>query len=121
MILHLLPRRTWEEVRSDEEYLPETFEADGFVHCSGDEDILLAVANRFYSAVDDELVVLTLDEGRLRSDVRWEAADPRPPPGVDPGTTFPHVYGPVELGAVADVRRLRRDSAGRFVGYEPIS
>ena len=108
-------------MRSDEEYLPETFEADGFVHAAATTTSSLAVANRFYTAVDDELVVLTLDEGRLRSEVRWEAADPGPPPGVDPGTTFPHVYGPVELAAVAEVRRLRRDAAGRFVGYEPIS
>jgi uncharacterized protein (DUF952 family) len=108
-------------VRDDETYLPGTFEADGFVHCSGDDDVLLAVANRFYTGVDDELVVLTLDEGRLAAEVRWEAPDPGPPPGVDAGTTFPHVYGPLELAAVVDVRGLRRDGIGGFVGYEPIS
>ena len=59
MILHLLPRREWEEVKGGEQYLPDTFAADGFVHCSADDDVLLAVANRFYTAVDDELVVLT--------------------------------------------------------------
>ena len=121
MILHLLPRRTWEEVRDAGTYLPETFEADGFVHCSSDDDVLLAVANRFYAAVDDELVVLTLDDGRLAAEVRWEAPEPAPPPGVDPGTRFPHVYGPLELAAVVEVRRLRRDGDGRFVGYEPIA
>jgi uncharacterized protein (DUF952 family) len=121
VILHLLPRRTWEEVRGDTTYLPESFEADGFVHCSGDDEVLLAVANRFYTTVDDEVAVLTLDEALLASEVRWEAADPGPPPGVDPGTMFPHVYGPLELAAVVDVRVLSRDGAGRFVGYEPTS
>jgi uncharacterized protein (DUF952 family) len=121
VILHLLPRRTWEEVRDHETYLPETFEADGFVHCSGDDDVLLAVANRFYSAGEDELVVLTVDEGRLAAKVRWEHPDPAPPPGVDPATRFPHVFGPLELAAVVHVRRLRRDRAGRFTGYEPIA
>jgi uncharacterized protein len=121
VILHLLPRRTWEEARDDGTYLPDTFEADGFVHCSGDDDVLLAVANRFYTAVDDELVVLTLDEGLLGSEIRWEDPEPAPPPGVDPGTRFPHVFGPLELAAVVDVRRLRRDGAGHFVGYEPMT
>jgi len=120
VILHLLPRRAWEEVKGDDLYLPDTFAADGFVHCSGDDDVLLAVANRFYAAVDNELVVLTLDEGLLSAEVRWEAADPAPPPGLDEATRFPHVLGPLELGAVADVRVLRRDAGGRFVGYEPI-
>ncbi len=120
MILHLLPRREWEEVKGGEQYLPDTFAADGFVHCSADDDVLLAVANRFYAAVDDELVVLTVDERLLGAEVRWESAEPGPPPGVDPATTFPHVYGPLELGAVTDVRLLRRDASGRFAGYEPI-
>jgi uncharacterized protein (DUF952 family) len=121
VILHLLPRRTWEEVRGDIAYVPESFEADGFVHCSGDDEVLLAVANRFYATVDHELAVLTLDEALVGSEVRWEAADPGPPPGVDPERTFPHVYGPLELAAVVEVRVLSRDRAGRFVGYEPIS
>ena len=121
MILHLLPRRTWEEVRGRETYLPETFESDGFVHCSADDDVLLAVANRFYTGVDSPLVVLTLDEGLLGSEVRWEDPDPAPPPGVDPGTKFPHVFGPLELAAVVDARALRRDGAGRFVGYESMA
>jgi hypothetical protein len=30
------------------------------------------------------------------------------------------VYGPLELGAVTDVRLLRRDASGGFAGYEPI-
>ncbi len=120
MILHLLPRREWEEVQGVEQYVPETFEADGFVHCSGDDEVLLAVANRYYTAVDDELVVLTVDERLLSAEVRWEAPDPGPPPGVDPATRFPHVYGPIDLRAVAGVRRLRRDEDGRFAGYEPM-
>jgi uncharacterized protein len=120
VILHLLPQREWEEVHGGTRYVPDTFEADGFVHCSGDDVVLLAVANRYYAAVDDELVVLTVDEKLLSADVRWEAADPGPPVGVDPATMFPHVYGPLELRAVVGVRRLRRDEDGCFAGYEPI-
>jgi uncharacterized protein (DUF952 family) len=120
VILHLLPRGEWEEVKDGEHYLPDTFAVDGFVHCSGDDDVMLAVANRYYAGVGDDLLVLTLDEDRLGADVRWEAPDPAPPPGVDPATRFPHVYGPIELDAVVRVRRLRRSPDGAFAGYEAI-
>jgi uncharacterized protein (DUF952 family) len=121
VILHLLPERVWREVEDARTYLPEAYDDDGFVHCSPDEDVMLAVANAFYAGEDDELVVWDLDESRLTSEVRWEAPDHGPPPGAPADTRFPHVYGPIELDAVVAVRRLVRDDAGRFVGYEPIA
>ena len=35
-------------------YEPASLTTEGFVHCTGDDDTLLAVANRFYAAVDDD-------------------------------------------------------------------
>jgi uncharacterized protein (DUF952 family) len=119
MILHLLPRSVWHEVSGQDHYVPETYAADGFVHCSGTDEVMLAVANRFYRAEAGELVVLALDEADL--DVRWEAAEPSPPPGLPDTTLFPHVYEPLDLGAVVGVRRLLRDEDGTFVGYGPIA
>ncbi|HEY8092405.1 MAG TPA: DUF952 domain-containing protein [Acidimicrobiales bacterium] len=124
VILHLLLSSTWQDHLGEEHYLPASYGADGFVHCSGTDDVMLAVANRYYrdapTADGDELVVWEVDESLLRSEVRWEAPDPAPPPGVPPGTLFPHVYGPLELNAVVRVRRLVRDRGGTFVGYVPI-
>jgi uncharacterized protein (DUF952 family) len=124
VILHLLPSSTWRDLAGEERYLPASYGADGFVHCSGSDEVMLAVANRYYRDAPtpdgDELVVWDLDESRLSAEVRWEAPDPAPPPDVPPGTLFPHVYGPLELEAVVRVRRLVRDESGAFVGYGPI-
>ena len=124
VILHLLPSSTWQELAGEERYLPAGYDADGFVHCSGTDEVMLAVANRYYRDAPmedgDELVVWDVDESLLRAEVRWEAPDPEPPPGVPAGTLFPHVYGPLELKAVVGVRRLVRDERGAFVGYAPI-
>jgi uncharacterized protein (DUF952 family) len=120
VILHLLPEREWREARRRPEYVPDAFATDGFVHCSPDDGVTLAVANAYYAGVAEPLVVMALDDGGLSSEVRWEDPSPGPPPGVAAGTRFPHVYGPLDLSAVTGVRRLVRDGTGRFVGYETI-
>lgn len=116
MILHLLPESTWHAVRARETYVPESLETEGFVHCTGDDPTLLAVANRFYAEVAEPMVVLTLDESLLAAEVRWESPahpDGRAPSGDEP--LFPHVYGPLEIAAVAEVRTMQRDPAGRYL------
>jgi uncharacterized protein (DUF952 family) len=122
MILHLLPRATWEALRAGDvrEYAPASYADEGFIHASGTDEVMLAVANKHYRDADDELVVWELDESALTSEVRWEAPSPGPPPpGVPEGTRFPHIYGPIQLAAVTGARRLVRDEAG-FCGYAPI-
>ena len=116
MILHLMPGPAWEVWRDGGGYDPPSLAAEGFVHCTGDDQLMLAVANRFYASDPDELVVVTLDEARLTSEVRWEPPahpDGRPSTGTEP--FFPHVYGPLDRDAVLAVRRLVR-SSDRFVG-----
>ena len=119
MILHLMPRPAWEQWRDAGTYEPPSLASEGFVHCTGNDDLMLAVANRFYSGEPGEVVVVTLDEGRLTREVRWEA--PAHPDGTAPTDNeplFPNVYGPLDREAVVRVRRLVR-SGSRFVGYEP--
>ena len=120
MLLHLLPRGTWRATLGGHQYVPEAYESDGFVHCSGSDAAMLAVANAYYAAAEEDFVVLSLDEALLTSEVRWEAPDPAPPPGVAAGIRFPHVYGPLDLDAVVGVRRLVRLPSGEFAGYAPL-
>ena len=117
MIWHLLPLPDWESA-GDGPYVPGTSDATPFVHASPDEATVLAVANDRFADSALPLVALALDEARLAAPVRFEAADPAPPPGVAAGILFPHVYGPVELTAVTGVRFARRDPAGRFTALD---
>ena len=117
MIWHLLPLPRWQSAGSGV-FVPGTEDAAPFVHASPDEPVTLAVANDRFAASPEPLVALALDESRLSAPVRREAADPAPPPGAAPGTLFPHVYGPVEMSAVAEVRYARRDAAGRYISLD---
>ena len=117
MIWHLLPLPRWQSA-GDGRYVPGTEDAVPFVHASPDQPTALAVANDRFADSPLPLVALALDEARLSAPVRFEAADPAPPPGVAAGTLFPHVYGPVELTAVTEVRFARQDPAGRFTALD---
>jgi hypothetical protein len=118
MIWHLLPLGRWQSAEAGP-YVPGTDDGASFVHASPDEPVTLAVANDRFTESAEPLVALGLEESGLSAPVRFEAADPAPPPGVPDGTLFPHVYGPVERSAVTEVRYARRDPAGRYVGLEP--
>jgi len=123
MIWHLLPLPRWQAVGSGTAcaaaFVPGTDDGAPFVHASPDELVTLAVANDRFTGSAEPLVALALDEKRLSAPVRREPADPAPPPGVTAGTLFPHVYGPVELSAVTEVRYARRDPSGRYTDLDP--
>ena len=104
--------------RQVEPYVPGTADGAPFVHASPDEPVALAVANAWFGESAEPLVALALEESRLSAPVRLEPADPVPPPGVPDETLFPHVYGPVEMSAVTEVRFARRDPAGRYIALD---
>ncbi|HYZ52137.1 MAG TPA: cupin domain-containing protein [Streptosporangiaceae bacterium] len=117
MIWHLLPLSRWQSAGSGP-YVPGTAETVPFVHASPDEPAALAVANAWFAESAEPLVALGLEESRLSAPVRLEPADPVPPPGVAPSTLFPHIYGPVEITAVTEVRYARRDPSGRYASLD---
>lgn len=115
MLFHLVTLDDW--LRHPERpYSPGSFAEDGFVHCSPDEETTLAVANAFYRDAPGTLLALLVDDEALDAPVRWEAADPAPPPGCPPQTLFPHVYGPINRTAVAGILEVERDGDGTAVG-----
>lgn len=76
-----------------------TLEQVGFIHCSFDHQVG-ATFDRFYAGRTD-VVLLVIDASRLDAAVRVEDL-------ADTGEAFPHLYGPLELDAVVDVRPYPR-------------
>lgn len=93
-LFHLVARSTWQDARARGEYRA-ALERDGFIHLSTARQWPGARA-RFFAGQTD-LVLLVIDETRLRSPVRYERVD---------GDDFPHLYGPLDLDAVIEVRKL---------------
>ncbi|MGW5008031.1 DUF952 domain-containing protein [Streptomyces parvulus] len=115
MIYHVVPLTEW-DADPDRPYAPASLAAEGFVHCSPDEATTLAVVNAFYREAPRPLLAVLLDEDRLTARCVWEAPSPAPPPGVAAGTLFPHVFGPLDRGAVRRVSEVHWDASGRAMG-----
>lgn len=108
VLLHLCSTDDWSRAQARGELRPESLADAGFVHLSTPEQVHLP-ANRLYRGRTD-LVLLNIDPARLASPVRWE-------PGVatDPeAMLFPHLYGPLPIGAVIDVTSYRPGADGVF-------
>ncbi len=85
------------------EYRPESLADEGFVHMSF-ADQVAATAQRHYRGTRD-LVVVEIDPDALEAELRVEDL-------TSTGESFPHVYGPIPVGAAVAVHRLEPDTTG---------
>ncbi len=113
LIYHLAPAERWHAWPTGEPYLPAEYNADGFVHCTAGDALMLQVANRFYRSTPGDWVLLVIDPARLTALLRWE----RPAPSDHLALLFPHVYGPIDAAVVVEVRSVQRGADGTFVGW----
>ncbi len=113
MIYHITSRSAWKEARERGEYRAESLLTEGFIHCSTESQVV-PVLRKFYDGQSD-LLLLVIDPALLSSNLKWEEpSGGTPPPGVPEGDSFPHVYGPINLGAVTQVFDLQKDPDGNF-------
>lgn len=112
MILHITSNQEWLSAQARGEYRAPSLETEGFIHCSTEEQVI-PVANALYRG-QNGLVVLVIDETRLKSETKWEAPAGPPAQGVSPSDRFPHVYGPINMEAIASILKLEPDTEGIF-------
>ena len=109
-------------------YRPLSLASEGFVHCSHEPSVI-PVANDYYADVDEKLLLLIIDTAKLTSEVRYEAAAPLPGGGrahLEDAPQFPHIYGPIDVAAIAGVGVLGLSTDGylwpsSFLPFEPSS
>ena len=110
MILHILRREEWAAAVAEGRYAPASLATEGFIHCSTAAQVA-ETANRFFCGQRD-LVILCIDEERLTSTLKYEAAAM---PGHErTDAVFPHLYGPLEVDAVVQVSEFPCDHEGKF-------
>ncbi|CAO5181697.1 DUF952 domain-containing protein [Frankia sp. AiPs1] len=135
VICHLVGRAAWTVGASA--YRPASLGVEGFIHFSTPAQVV-ATAERYYRGRDDLLLVV-VDPRRLRAPLRWEPPA-HPPGGAAPdhptadradavsgrngavtdrveagsGERFPHLYGPLNAGAVMVVVPFPPERDGTF-------
>lgn len=96
-IYHITTSNEWEKAKLSSEYESANYPVDGFVHCSKKEQ-LLQVAERFYSGMND-LIVLEIDPVKCPAKIVEE--------NLEGGSElFPHIYGKIPTSAVTRILRL---------------
>lgn len=103
---HLIPVALWSEADQDAPLLRESFADQGFVHCTDGAEALIATAERHYRSDPRDFLALTVDLDRVTSPWRYD----------DPGSPYPHIYGPIDRAAIVRVVAVRRAADGRFLG-----
>lgn len=109
-IYHITTRGAWIGATRAGRYAADSLESEGFIHCSTAAQVV-PVAERFYRG-QTGLVLLVIETGKLTAPVKWEQS--APPPGVDAGAAFPHLYGPIGLDAIAACLDFEPNESGEF-------
>ena len=105
-IYHVASAEDWAQAQNQPTYAPATLPDDGFIHASHADQLERLKRSGLFTA-DTEWIILTIDPLRVQPEIRYEPGDD--PPGVTspPGELFPHIYGPLNVDAVVEMRVLR--------------
>lgn len=110
-ILHITSRDVWEQAFRSGRYEDESLRAQGFIHCSGMQQVI-RVANSLFRGRQG-LVLLCVNPDKLPAEVRYENCEG----GAE---MFPHIYGPIPAEAVERVVEFPPEPDGTFVLPETV-
>jgi uncharacterized protein (DUF952 family) len=97
VIYHVTTKQDWNAAKEKGYYVASSLKVEGFIHCSEAQQVA-GVSNRYYQGKTD-LLKLAIDTEKLSSQLKYELA-----PSVN--EHFPHVYGPINLDAVIEMREV---------------
>ena len=99
MIYHICTKDEYYKAVTDGEYKNDTLKKVDFIHCSLERQVEGVANSRFKGKKN--LMLLVIDDMKLKSEIKYE--------GID-DNLFPHLYGPLNMDAVAKAVELK---AGR--------
>jgi len=105
LIFHIVEKKSWKHIENKGEYIPETVEQEGFIHCSTGHQIN-DTANRIFKD-KHHLFLLIIDSKRVEAPIKYEEDSKL-------GIEFPHIYGPLNTNAILDKISLNPDKKGNF-------
>jgi uncharacterized protein (DUF952 family) len=97
MIYHVVTKASWQNALQQGFYEADSLAKEGFIHTSKAEQVA-GVLERYYQD-QSNLFLLHIDEEKLTAPLKYELA-----PSVN--EEFPHIYGRLNLEAVAKIENL---------------
>lgn len=115
-IFHICTRAAADAALAAGAYRAPSLTSEGFIHLSRAHQVR-SVAEAFYTG-QEGLVLLVVDPRLLTAPLRYEAPAHPPVAGAaavpHAAQTFPHLYGPLNAGAVCAVVDLARFDPSRY-------
>ena len=114
LIYHIVTAAEFQDCFNGDVYIPPALAECGFIHCALKSSVV-PVANDFFAAETGHLLLLEIDTDKLDAKVRNESAAPVSGSGVshlESALEFPHVYGPVNSGAIIGIALLAKSEQG---------
>jgi len=103
---HLIPVAEWESSDPGSALVRDSLADEGFVHCTDGLDALMATAQRHYRDDPRGFLALTIDLELVSSPWRYD----------EPGTPYPHIYGPIDRVAIVRCDAVKRGPDGAYLG-----
>lgn len=106
---HVCSRSAGIAARAGGAYRAPSLDTEGFLHCSQAHQVRGELERCYASQTD--LGLLVVDPTRLTSVLKYAAPASLPGTGAAapvPNERFPHLYGPVESGAILDIVDVTR-------------
>jgi uncharacterized protein (DUF952 family) len=104
-IFHITSRDAWDSARRQASYTADSLAAQGFIHASTRAQVL-RTAGLFYRG-QTGLVLLAIEPAQVTADIRYEDL-------TGEGQLFPHIYGPLNVDAIAAWADFPPDMEGAF-------
>jgi uncharacterized protein (DUF952 family) len=105
---HLVPQSAWEALDAADPYSHPSLASEGFIHCTDGMANLRDVGDRYYRQDPAPYLVVAIDLDRVGRPWRID----------EPGSSYPHVYGPIDRSAILAVAPIPRADDGRFLDPE---
>ncbi|MEP0869217.1 DUF952 domain-containing protein [Trichocoleus desertorum AS-A10] len=104
VIFHITSTSQWEQAQLAGIYQGDTLASEGFIHCSTLQQVE-GVANRYFTGQTD-LLLLCINSDQVQAEIKYEA--------LVGDEAYPHIYGPLNLDAVAQVVSWAPEPDGIF-------
>ena len=89
-IYHVTTAQNWQQSQQHGTLSEESLALEGFIHCCT-ADQLSGVGSRYFKGLPD-LVVLTIDEAKVKPELKYEVATHN--------ELYPHIFGELNTDAV---------------------
>jgi uncharacterized protein (DUF952 family) len=105
IIFHITNAEAWAKAKTGGVYAPDAFAAEGFIHCSTQDQVIPVANIRFRGQTG--LVLLSIDTNKVTAPIVYE--------NLESGQQmFPHIYGELNVDAVVDVAPFETGVDGYF-------